>query len=210
MKVVDFEKIFYKMYFVMYDLDKIKEYIWLLEKWNLKINLVSYRNLTELVVNNILDSLSIMEVYDFKKDDIVADIGSGPGLPGIVLAIKFPLTRFFLIEPRKKYFMFLKAAVRILRLNNVKIIKSRIEQINDKFNVILNRAVSEINDIIRISDKNLSDNGFIFSYKGSFFYKEFPITNNDMKIKIIKKIKILEIYNKRLYIIGLKRRERYI
>ncbi len=186
-------------------IEKLKEYVWLLEKWNLKMNLISYNNIRELIIDNIVDSLSVYEVYHFNKHDIVADVGTGPGIPGVVLSILNPDVYFYLIDPRKKYFMFLKTVKRVLGLNNVVILNKRIENIDKKFTVILNRAVADINTIIKLCN-NVSDmDSLIFSYKGPLFFSEFPLKNNRYKINIIKKIKILEIYNKRLYIIGLKR-----
>ncbi len=188
-------------------LKKIKDYIFLLEKWNNKLNLSSYRDLKELMINHIIDSFSILEVYNLDKAEKIADIGTGPGLPGVLLSIIFPEKIFYLIEPRKKYFMFLNSIKRLLKIDNIILEKRRVEDINGdiKFDIILNRAVTDINNMIKLANKFLNKNGIIFSYKGKSFYKEFPIKYENYYIELIKKIKLLEIFNKSLYIIGLRK-----
>ncbi len=183
------------------------DYITMLDEWNEKINLVSYKTLEELLINHIIDSLSIMELFYF-HNKLIGDLGSGAGLPGIVLSITQPLNKYILIEPNKKYYRFLKKVILNLNLTNIKLINKKVENIeNVEFcNIIVSRAVEKIEWFINMSQlKNID---IIVFYKGFGVFHELQnLKLKKFKILLIKKIKILEKYNKNHYIIALKRRK---
>lgn len=189
--------------------NKIIAFIKLLLKWNEKINLISIKTLDELFINHILDSLSIIEFFPSTPNKVY-DIGPGAGFPGIILSILKPENSFILLEPEKKYFIFLKKVIQDLKLSNIILINKKIEEyqgeIPEPFDMILNRAVKEINYIYQIS-KNLrnSDKVPIFFFKGINFFNEIKsIKRITTFIVVIKKIKLLEIYNKNHYIVSIK------
>ena len=86
-------------------INKLIKYIEILNEWNERLNLVSYKSIKEFLIDHIIDSFSIMELLNFKNLKI-GDVGTGPGLPGIILSILLPFNRFVLIEPKKKYYRF--------------------------------------------------------------------------------------------------------
>ncbi len=187
-------------------LNQLIEYIELIDEWNKKINLISYHNIDELIIDHIIDSLSILECIDFNKN-IIADIGTGPGLPGIVLSILKPNNKYYLIEPNKKYYRFLKKAVSTLKLENITIINKKIENAGEinKYNVLMSRAVGSIS--LLLNKKNVDNADIIIFYKGIKVFDELKEINTDKyKILFLKKIKILETYNKNHYIIALIKR----
>ncbi len=188
-------------------INKIIQYIEILNEWNEKFNLISYKNIKELCIHHIIDSLSIAEFVHFQRQRI-GDVGTGPGLPGIVLSILFPLNKFVLIEPKKKYFRFLKKTINKLKLNNITLLHSKIQEIGglDDYDIILNRAVSSIDYFCNL--KNLHRRNLIIFYKGTNIMNELELDDFErFKIVFIKKIKLLENYNMNHYIMGLKKRD---
>lgn len=148
---------------------KISDYISLIEYWNKKINLIRYKDLSELFINHIIDSLSVLEFYDFKDDKTILDLGSGCGLPGIPLSIILPEKKFLLIESKLKYSAFLKKVKEKLELKNVEIINNRIEncyEIVSGVDVILIRAVGDIKEIINLLRPALNNRIKLIFYKG--------------------------------------------
>lgn len=188
-------------------INKLIDYITMLDEWNEKINLVSYKTLEELLINHIIDSLSIMEFFYF-HNKLIGDLGSGAGLPGIVLSITQPFNKYILIEPKKKYYRFLKKVIFNLNLTNIKLSNKKVENIEDvgSCNIIVSRAVEKIEWFINMSQ--LKDIDIIVFYKGTnVFYELQNLKLKKFKILLIKKIKILEKYNKNHYIIALKKRD---
>lgn len=187
-------------------INKLIEYIVLLDQWNEKINLVSYKDIKDLIINHIIDSLSLLECIRF-RDQAIADIGTGPGLPGLVLSLFMRDNFFTLIEPKKKYFRFLKKVIFSLKIDNIKLIPEQVEDIktNDISSIMIFRAVSTIKDIIR--KRNIRNSDILIFYKGyKVFHELVSLPQEQYKILFIKKIKILEKYNKNHYIIALKKR----
>ena len=186
-------------------IDKLMVYIDLLNKWSSKYNLVSYRSINELMIDHIIDSFSLMEVIKL-KDQVIGDIGTGPGLPGIVLSILNPDCKFLLIEPKKKYYRFLKKVKDLLNLRNVELYNNRVENIEDfhQFNMLISRAVGGLGLILKL--RKVDPECMIVLYKGANLLNELnDLKQNNIKIKFIKKIKILEMYNRNHYIIALNK-----
>ncbi len=188
-------------------IDKLIQYIELLDEWNEKFNLVSYKTIDELLINHIIDSLSIMELLNF-KDQKIGDVGTGAGLPGIVLSILLPSNQYVLIEPKKKYYQFLKKVISKLKLNNINLINNKIEEIDDldTYNMILSRAVGSLNNLCSL--KSINRSNLLIFYKGIKVFNELSTFNfKDFKIIFIKKIKLLEKYNQNHYIIALIKKD---
>ncbi len=164
---------------------KILDYITLIEKWNSKLGLISYKDKNELLVKHIMDALSVEEILKFKADDnLIVDLGTGCGLPGIPLSIVYSDKRFYLVESRRKYIMFLKKTVEELELNNVKIFYNRLENIEEmkgKVDIILCRAVGSIENVIKSSKDALKKGGRIIMYKGKKVFEEIEQYKNFIK-----------------------------
>ena len=146
-----------------------------------------------------------MEVIKL-KDQVIGDIGTGPGLPGIVLSILNPDCKFLLIEPKKKYYRFLKKVKDLLNLRNVELYNNRVENIEDfhQFNMLISRAVGGLGLILKL--RKVDPECMIVFYKGANLLNELnDLKQNNIKIKFIKKIKILEMYNRNHYIIALNK-----
>lgn len=114
----------------------------LYQDWNLKINVVSRKDIDELYLRHVLHSLAIAKVIQFKPGSKVMDVGTGGGFPGIPLAIMFPETQFHLVDSIAKKLKVVDEVVEGLGLTNVKTTHTRVEEINDTYDFIVSRAVA--------------------------------------------------------------------
>lgn len=110
--------------------------------WNLKINVVSRKDIDELYIRHVLHSLAIAKVIQFKPDTRILDVGTGGGFPGIPLAILFPDCQFHLVDSINKKLKVVNAVAESLGLSNVKTSHKRAEEINGTYDFIVSRAVT--------------------------------------------------------------------
>ena len=121
----------------------------LYEDWNLKINVVSRKDIDELYLRHVLHSLGIAKVMQFKPGAKVMDVGTGGGFPGIPLAILFPETQFHLVDSIGKKIKVVNEVVEGLGLENVKTSHCRVEEIKDTYDFIVSRAVAQMETFVR-------------------------------------------------------------
>ncbi len=114
----------------------------LYQDWNLKINVVSRKDIDELYLRHVLHSLGIAKVQKFKEGSNILDVGTGGGFPGIPLAILFPESQFHLVDSIGKKIKVVDEVTAGLGLKNVKTTNSRVEEINGEFDFIVSRAVA--------------------------------------------------------------------
>ena len=123
-----------------------------LYEWNSKINLVSRKDVNQLVENHILPSLSISKVRRFEKGERIIDVGTGGGLPGLPLAIVNPQATFTLLDSNSKKMMVVEDLVRVLGLESrVTVAKSRAEDHRQTYDFILGRAVKAMPEFLGFS-----------------------------------------------------------
>ncbi len=114
----------------------------LYKDWNLKINVVSRKDIDELYLRHVLHSLGIAKVISFLPNTKVLDVGTGGGFPGIPLAILYPETQFHLVDSIAKKLKVVNDVVDGLGLTNVKASHDRVENIDGQFDFIVSRAVA--------------------------------------------------------------------
>lgn len=114
--------------------------------WNAQINVISRKDIDELYERHILHSLAIAKFCTFKKGERVLDVGTGGGFPGIPLAILFPETDFHLVDSIGKKIKVVQEVAQALCLKNVTATHGRAEQIRDKYNFVVSRAVTRLAD----------------------------------------------------------------
>lgn len=128
--------------------------------WNEKVNLVSRKDVDNLVSHHIVPSMCVSLVRPFQRGDKVIDVGTGGGLPGIPLAILCPNASFTLLDSSIKKMAVVADMVKVLGLKNVNVVTSRAEKYRDEqFNVVLGRAVASIPDFLSYSAHFLADSG---------------------------------------------------
>ena len=123
-------------------IDKFKQLEALYQDWNLKINVVSRKDIDELYLRHVLHSLGIAKVIHFKEGSKILDVGTGGGFPGIPLAILFPECSFHLVDSIAKKLKVVDEVVVGLGLTNVKTTHSRVEEIKGTYDFIVSRAVA--------------------------------------------------------------------
>lgn len=127
--------------------------------WNAQINVISRKDIDELYERHILHSLGIAKFCTFKPGEKVLDVGTGGGFPGIPLAIMFPETDFHLVDSIGKKIKVVTEVASALGLENVKASHLRAEQVTDKYNFVVSRAVTRLIDFYPwIRDKFVKQN----------------------------------------------------
>ena len=121
----------------------------LYKDWNLKINVVSRKDIDELYLRHVLHSLGIAKVMQFKDGAKIMDVGTGGGFPGIPLAILYPEVQFHLVDSIGKKIKVVNEVVAGLGLENVKTTHGRVEEVNDTDDVIVSRAVAQMEAFVR-------------------------------------------------------------
>jgi len=116
----------------------------LYKDWNLKINVVSRKDIDELYLRHVLHSLGIAKVMKFKPNSKVMDVGTGGGFPGIPLAILFPETQFHLVDSIGKKIKVVNEVATGLALDNIKTTHGRVEEVKDTYDFIVSRAVAQM------------------------------------------------------------------
>ena len=142
------------------------EYLALLARWNRTYNLTAVRDPREMVVRPLLDSLAV--VPHMRGIATLADLGTGPGLPGIPLAIALPGLRVALVESNGKKARFLRQAVRTLGLENASVHECRAEDLDmpGAFDAITARALATLAEIIAFGGHLLRPGGRLLAMKG--------------------------------------------
>ncbi|MES2107526.1 MAG: 16S rRNA (guanine(527)-N(7))-methyltransferase RsmG [Bacteroidota bacterium] len=114
--------------------------------WNDQINVVSRKDIESLGERHVLHSLGIAKVMEFLPGENVMDVGTGGGFPGIPLAIMFPETSFHMVDSIGKKIKVVQEVAKALGLKNVRASHSRAEQVNEKFDFVVSRAVTQLKD----------------------------------------------------------------
>ena len=141
-------------------------YLALLARWNATYNLTAIRDPREMVAKHLLDSLAMQPfVRDLRT---LADLGTGPGLPGIPLAIARPGLQVTLVESNGKKARFLREAARQLKLGNASVVESRIEAFDapGRFDAITARALATLPLILQLGGHLLQPQGRLLAMKG--------------------------------------------
>ncbi|MCQ2182068.1 MAG: 16S rRNA (guanine(527)-N(7))-methyltransferase RsmG [Bacteroidales bacterium] len=131
---------------MQYDKSTFEKAIALWTEWNGKINVVSRKDMDNLYEHHILHSLAIAEYHPFSPGETVLDVGCGGGFPGIPLAIVMPEVNFTLCDSIGKKIMVARSIAEELGLNNVTCINARAESLPGKYDWIVSRAVTSLDN----------------------------------------------------------------
>ncbi|HBI80521.1 MAG TPA: 16S rRNA (guanine(527)-N(7))-methyltransferase RsmG, partial [Bacteroidales bacterium] len=110
--------------------------------WNAQINVISRKDIDNLMVHHVLHSLAIAKITQFAKGTRIMDIGTGGGFPGIPLAILFPSCRFTLVDSIGKKAKVTAEIAKAINLQNVEVITARAEDLKQEWDFVVSRAVA--------------------------------------------------------------------
>lgn len=139
--------------------------------WNERINVISRKDIDELYLHHVLHSLSIGRFIAFRPGTRILDAGTGGGFPGIPLAIFFPEAEFTLVDSIAKKITVVEAVTRELGLTNVRPVRGRVEQMQEKFDFIISRAVTSLPEFYRWVRSLILPGGFNTIPNGIIYLK---------------------------------------
>ncbi|CSC16792.1 16S rRNA methyltransferase GidB [Vibrio cholerae] len=176
-------------------------YVQLLDKWNKAYNLTSVRDPMEMLVKHILDSLVVSPHLVGER---FIDVGTGPGLPGIPLAIMHPDKEFVLLDSLGKRIRFLKQVIHDLKINNVLPVQSRVEEFDPEsgFDGVLSRAFASMTDMVNWCQHLPKPNGGVFlALKGVRPDDEITLLPEWCSVTDIKALQVPELEGERHLVI---------
>lgn len=180
------------------------DFVLLLDKWNKAYNLTSVRDPNEMLIKHILDSLV---VSPYLQGQQFIDVGTGPGLPGIPLAIANPDKQFVLLDSLGKRITFIKNAVRQLGLKNVVPVQSRVEEFQDQqFDGVLSRAFASLKDMTDWCYHLPNTSGQFYALKGQYHADELAEISQLITLVEVIKLDVPELVGER-HLVVLKKAE---
>ena len=168
--------------------------------WNDKINVISRKDIENIYLRHILHSLAIAKFINFKNGTTVLDLGTGGGFPGIPLSIIFPNTNFILSDSIKKKILVVNEVVKQLGLENVKSEWSRAENLNQKYDFLVTRAVAKMPKIIEWSKGNFNPISINDISNGIIALKGGDVTEELLRIEQKKIVDIKNFFDNHYFI----------
>lgn len=154
-------------------------YLSQLLKWNKTYNLTAIRDAEQALVQHIFDSLTIIKplnnLFQHRERDksTVLDVGSGAGLPGVVIATMMPYVFVTCVDTVEKKMTFVRQVSGVLKLTNLKPVHQRVELMQDeKFDVVTSRAFATLQDFATLAGERVEKNGMLLAMKGKIPHDE--------------------------------------
>lgn len=179
-------------------IEKYSKLIEIFPELNSKVNLISRKDIDNLVVHHILHSLFIAKVFDFSPNSQIVDIGTGGGFPGIPLALMYPEVKFDLVDSIEKKIKIVSEIKDILQLPNVFAITKRAELLAPKYDFVVSRAVSAFPEFVKIS-KNLFRKNPKIENQGILYLKGGDFDNEIQNFKNIKIFNISDYFEEEYF-----------
>jgi 16S rRNA (guanine527-N7)-methyltransferase len=186
--------------------NRLIEYLTLLEKWNKVYNLTAIRDPKEMLIKHLLDSLAVVPYITGQR---IIDVGTGGGLPGIPLAICFPDKTVDLLDSNSKKTRFLIQAKAELGLVNTQVIHDRVENYQPKlgYDAVISRAFASMQDMLHWTDHLLSENGVWWAMKGQQEFEDLTTLPGLVVIEETIQLKVPGLDAKRMLIKVLKQKQ---
>jgi 16S rRNA (guanine527-N7)-methyltransferase len=166
-------------------IEQFKQLQPLYAEWNAKINVISRKDFSEFYERHVLHSLAIAKFINFSAGTKILDVGTGGGFPGIPLAIYFPQVQFHLVDSIGKKIKVVNAVIEEMELKNVSAEKIRAEEITEKYDFVVSRAVTCLPEFVPWVKKNISKqyinpipNGIIYLKGGDLKEEIKPFKKN--------------------------------
>jgi 16S rRNA (guanine527-N7)-methyltransferase len=150
---------------------QLLDYLELIRKWTQVYNLTAHRTPAEILTHHLLDSLAVVEPLTRQsggKPLRLLDVGSGAGLPGVVIAICRPEIQVDCVDTVAKKAAFIQQAAATLKLPNLRGVHNRVEQLDGQYDVITSRAFASLADFVNLSGQALAEHGAWMAMKGRY------------------------------------------
>ena len=154
---------------------QLLQYLFALHKWNGAYNLTAIRDVMEMINKHLFDSLSVFSILRQENYRQLVDVGTGPGLPGIPLAILCPDWHITLLDSNSKKTGFLKHAQLITGLSNITVVTGRAEDQQQVSDAIISRAFSSLGEFARVTYGMQGPKTALWAMKGKFPEQELPL-----------------------------------
>ncbi|MGY6071902.1 16S rRNA (guanine(527)-N(7))-methyltransferase RsmG [Pasteurella multocida] len=180
--------------------EQLIKLVLLLNKWNKAYNLTSVRDPMEMLVKHILDSVVVSPHLQGKH---FIDVGTGPGLPGLPLAIVNPNKHFVLLDSLGKRISFIRNAIRELGLDNVEAVLSRVEEYHPEqpFDGVLSRAFASLKDMTDWCQHLPKQDGYFYALKGLYHQEEVEELSEKFTIQQVIRLEVPELIGERHLVI---------
>ena len=166
-------------------LNQLNKYYELLIEYNKVMNLTGITEKEQVYLKHFYDSLTIAKIIDLNQEQTLCDIGTGAGFPGLVIKIIFPNLKVTLVDSLNKRIEFLKVVIKELGLENIETIHARAEEFasvnREKYDVVVSRAVSNLNTLLEYNIPLLKINKYFIAYKGNA-EQELKESTNALKV----------------------------
>ena len=162
--------------------EKLTGYVVMLDKWNKAYNLTSVRDPQQMIIRHILDSIVVSQYLEGER---FIDVGTGPGLPGIPLAIMRPDHHFVLLDSLGKRVRFMKQVQHELKISNIEPVQYRVEEYQPEqpFDGVISRAFASMKDMLSwCSHLVTKEHGHFYALKGQIHQEELDeLAENGLK-----------------------------
>ncbi|AIP96456.1 16S rRNA (guanine(527)-N(7))-methyltransferase RsmG [Salmonella enterica subsp. arizonae str. CFSAN000560] len=175
-------------------------YVGMLDKWNKAYNLTSVRDPAEMIVRHILDSIVVAPYLQGQR---FIDVGTGPGLPGIPLAIVLPDAHFTLLDSLGKRVRFLRQVQHELKLENITPVQSRVEAYPSEppFDGVISRAFASLSDMVSWCRHLPGDKGRFYALKGQLPEDEIASLPDNFSVESVEKLRVPQLEGERHLVI---------
>ncbi len=192
-------------------MDSLLAYLQQLQHWNKAYNLTAIRDPEDMLVQHVFDSLSVVPPLRARRagrDTRIADMGSGAGLPGIILAICQPDWTVFCVDAVGKKTAFIRQAAGVLGLTNVQAVHGRIESMDSlQADIVISRAFASLSDFVRVAAHHRAPEGVLMAMKGQYPQDERTAleSSTDWRVKSHVELRVPEMTAQRCLLeLGLK------
>lgn len=184
------------------------QYVLLLEKWNKTFNLTAVREPAQMIGVHILDSLAVVPMFDAltKPDFSVLDVGTGAGLPGVVLAIMFPHHKITMLDCIDKKISFVRQSKAQLGLKKAQALCARVEQMKvpGGYDIIISRAYADIAQFIKSTEHLSAPHGRLFAMKGQAVDAELTALPSHWQVESKQQFSVPQVEGQR-FLVSLKK-----
>nr|WP_157076562.1 16S rRNA (guanine(527)-N(7))-methyltransferase RsmG [Castellaniella caeni] len=191
--------------------ERLLAYLQQLQHWNKAYNLTAVRDPSEMLVQHVFDSLSVLPALQArraKRPTRIADMGSGAGLPGVVLAICQPGWQIVCVDAVGKKTAFIRQAAGVLGLDNVRAVHGRIESMPSlQTDIVISRAFASLSDFVRVAAHHRASDGILLAMKGQYPLEEQQAleSSTDWRVKAHTELHVPEMAAHRCLLeLGLK------